>query len=105
MCFSHLRCMQFFCNNELILTDTNVKDPMEGIPDTAQYRAANQALISLGIHQNYFVHTERVLEFFAVEINEDDSEDRWHLGNWDPKIQEARYSSWYSTKLPMKIIR
>ena len=80
MCFSHLRCMQFFCNNELILTDTNVKDPMEGIPDTAQYRAVNQALDSLGIHQNYFVHTERVLEFFAVEINEDDSEDLWHPG-------------------------
>ena len=24
---------------------------------------------------------------------------------WDSKIQEARYSGWYSTKLPMKIIR
>ena len=43
--------MQFFCNNELILTDTtNVKDPVEGIPDTAYYSAVNQALDSLGIH-------------------------------------------------------
>ena len=42
--------MQFFWNNELILTDTNVKDPTEGIPDTAYYSAVNQALDSLGIH-------------------------------------------------------
>ena len=47
---NQMRCMQFFCNNKLILTGTNVNNPMEGIPDTAYYSAVNQALDSLGIH-------------------------------------------------------
>ena len=95
-----------FCNNESwygikILTDANTKDPTKGITDTTYYTAVNQALDSLGIHSNHFVHIGRVLGSCASEIEEDDSEDLRRLGNWDPKIQEARYS----TKLPMKIIR
>jgi hypothetical protein len=63
----------------------------------------NQSLDSLlGIHSNHFVHIGRMLGSFASKINEDDSEDLRRLGNWDPEIQEARYSI---TKLPMKIIR
>jgi hypothetical protein len=95
-----------FCNNESwygikILTDANTKDPTKGITDTTYYSAVNQALNSLGIHSNHFVHIGRVLGSCASEIDEDDSEDLRRLGNWDPKMQEARYS----TKLPMKIIR
>ena len=43
----------------------------------------------------------RVLGSCEAEINEDSSKDLWFLGNWDPKVQEQRYS----TKVPMKIIR
>jgi hypothetical protein len=73
----------------------------KSINNNTYYQAMKKACAELGIPSAHFVHLGRVLGSCEFEMNEDSSEDLRFLGNWDPKVQEQRYS----TKVPMKIIR
>ena len=64
-------------------------------------RAIKSVLENLGVVVTHFAHLGRQLGAKILEMLEIESEEiRW-LGNWNPSMQDACYS----TKLPMKPIR
>ena len=83
------------------ITEYRTKDKKVTIKNASYGTAIKGACKALGIPSAHFVHIGRVLGSCEAKINEDSSEDLRFLGNWDPKVQEQRYS----TKVPMKIIR
>ena len=99
------RAPDFFVNQSWfhikLLTESNSSNNKTCIRNTTYYTAIKEACKKLSIATNHFVHIGRVFGSFEAEIEGDSNEDLRWLGNWDPKMQEARYS----TKLPMKIIR
>jgi hypothetical protein len=64
-------------------------------------KAIKQVLVTLGIYAYHIVHLGRNLGAKLLEMLEEESEEIRKMGNWNPSIQDASYS----TKLPMKPIR
>jgi hypothetical protein len=64
-------------------------------------KAIKQVLLTLGILAYHIVHLGRNLGAKLLEMLEEESEEIRKMGNWNPSIQDASYS----TKLPMKPIR
>jgi hypothetical protein len=64
-------------------------------------KAIKQVLLILGILAYHIVHLGRNLGAKLLEMLEEESEEIRKMGNWNPSIQDASYS----TKLPMKPIR
>jgi hypothetical protein len=64
-------------------------------------KAIKQVLMTLGIYAYHIVHLGRNLGAKLLEMLEEESEEIRKMGNWNPSIQDASYS----TKLPMKPIR
>lgn len=64
-------------------------------------RAIKSVLENLGVVVTHFAHLGRQLGAKILEMLEIESEEIRRLGNWNPSMQDACYS----TKLPMKPIR
>ena len=64
-------------------------------------KAIKTVLDSLAIPSNHWVHLGRTMGPKILEMLETEAEDIRRLGNWDPTMQEARYS----TKLPLPAMR
>jgi hypothetical protein len=80
------------------IAGTNKKKPMK---NRSYADAIKSILMGLGITAMHLVHLGRNLGAKILEMLEEES--RWIqiIGNWNPSMQEASYS----TKLPMKPIR
>jgi hypothetical protein len=64
-------------------------------------RAVKKVFTTLGLVSSHLVHIGRVMGSKILEVLEIEGEEIRRLGNWNPSIQEACYS----TKLPMVPIR
>jgi hypothetical protein len=64
-------------------------------------KAIRKVLKQVKIASNHYAHLGRVMGPAQLEFLEFDQRDIQTLGNWDPSMQESRYS----TKLPMKVMR
>ena len=86
-----------------LLVDATGRNPDFEKPMSNQSyaKAIKSVLKELGITSNHFVHIGRVMGPVVLEMLEVDHDKIRLLGNWDPKIQETRYSS----KLPLGILR
>ena len=64
-------------------------------------KAVKSVLDVLGVPSSHWVHLGRTMGPKILEMLETEAEDIRRLGNWDPTMQEARYS----TKLPLPAMR
>jgi hypothetical protein len=86
-----------------LLTDANRSDHDHcGAMANDTYAKAIKAVLGkLGLKSNHWVHLGRTIGPKILELLDVEAEVIRQLGNWDPKTQEASYS----TKLPMKAVR
>jgi hypothetical protein len=84
-----------------LLTDMRSHDNTKAVTDQTYQDSIKVICRDLGIATNHYLHLGRVMGAVELEQAEVESEAIRQLGNWDPKIQETRYSS----KIPLKTIR
>ena len=77
---------------------TTLCDPMS---NNTYSKGMKSVLEVLSIPSKHWVHLGRTMGPKILEMLETESEEIRRLGNWDPKMQEARYS----TKLPLPAMR
>ena len=81
--------------------NSNAHDYYVPMKTNTYARAIKSVLENLGVVVTYFAHLGRQLGAKILEMLEIESEEIRRLGNWNPSMQDACYS----TKLPMKPIR
>lgn len=87
--------------NVKLLVDPTSGDFQTPVTNKSYAQAIKEVFKSLGIPQGHLIHIGRVLGTKMLEMMEEESREIQRLGNWDPSMQDACYS----TKLPMRPIR
>jgi len=94
---------ELWFRNKLVIDPygTNSKDPTKPMSSTTYGNAVRKAFENLGMVASHQIHIGRIMGAKLLDKEEIPSDEIRRVGNWNPSIQDACYS----TKLPMTGIR